>query len=478
MAAISDLQTRLQELHDNALAIRATAEGEKRDLTSEEVKELDAIFSEFDMVTGQIERFARLEQNHRVLQTPGQRRTEPDNPADRFEEDPDGVQARSPAPVNPDRPAPRNARVTEVPISDRYRGNDKGTWGWKAMGDFAQAVRRASVPGGHVDPRLDVRGQPSSYGSEGVDADGGFAVPPDFRTAIREKMMGVESLLPRTDQMVTATNSVTVPVDETTVWDTSSPQVGIQAYWTAEAGQKATSKPALQQVQVSLYKLAVLIPMTDELLEDVPAMDTYLRRKAPEKIGYMVNEAIINGTGIGQPVGITSTYNNALVVVASESGQAADTVRYGNLLDMYVRMPGPMRSNAVWVINQAVEPHLYRMVFDPSVASSVQWPVYMPPGGASASPFGTLLGRPVIVHQGSPAIGDAGDILFVDFSQYLSVTKGGGVRTDVSIHLWFDYDITAYRFVLRIGGRPWWNSAASPATGTLTLSPYIALGAR
>lgn len=486
MAAISDLQNRLQELHDTALAIRATAEGEKRDLTADEVKELDGIFAEFDMVTGQIARFSRLEANHRTLQTPGQRQTIPDNPADRQEEDPDGIQARSPA--NPQArggaasgdPGERRApRVTEVSISDRYRGNDKGTWGWKAMGDFAQAVRRASIPGGYIDPRLDVRGAaPGNYGSEGTDADGGFAVPPDFRTAIREKMMGVESFLPRTDQMVTATNSVTVPVDETTVWDTSSPQVGIQAYWTAEAGQKLTSKPALQQVVVSLYKLAVLVPMTDELLDDVPAMDTYLRRKAPEKIGYMVNQAIINGAGAGQPAGILSTYNNALVIVAAESGQPADTIRYGNLLDMYVRMPGSMRSNAVWVINQAVEPHLYRMVFDPTVGASVQWPVYIPPGGASASPFGMLLGRPVIVHQGSPALGDVGDILFVDFSQYLSVTKGGGVRTDVSIHLWFDYDITAYRFVLRIGGRPWWNSPAVPATGTLSLSPYVTLGAR
>ena len=57
-------------------------------------------------------------------------------------------------------------------------------------------------------------------------------------------------------------------------------------------------------------------------------------------------------------------------------------------------------------------------------------------------------------------------------------SKGGGVRSDVSIHLWFDYDVTAFRFVLRIGGRPWWNGPANPATGNLTLSPYIALGSR
>lgn len=484
MASIASLRDRLQQIHDDALNIRATAEGEKRDLNADETKELDALFEEFELVEGQIERFAKLETHHNALMSPQGRETEPDNPADRREEDPDGIQARSPArpqakaqddePRNPGRRA--TSSVREVPIQDRYRGNERGTWGWKGMGEFARGVRAACVPGGFIDPRLDYRGQPANFGSEGTDADGGFAVPPDFRGTIREKLQGVDSLLPRTDQMVTSSNSVTVPVDETAIWDTSSPQVGIQAYWTAEAAQKVTSKPALQNVQVSLFKLAVLVPMTDELLEDVPAMDTYLRNKAPDKIMWMVNDAIINGTGIGQPAGILSQYNNALVTVAAESGQAADTVRYGNILDLWVRLPPGSRSRAVWLINQGVEPQLFRMKFDE--ASSVPFPVYLPTNGAADSPFGTLMGRPVIINQMSPALGDAGDVMLVDLSQYLTITKGGGVRTDVSIHLWFDYDITAFRFVFRIGGRGWWNAPAQPKSGTLTMSPFVALGAR
>src|SRR5690606_7322589 len=204
-SSIQDLRVRLQEVHDNALAIRATAEAEKRDLTPQETRDLDSLLEEFDLIEGQIKRFERIEANHMALVAPQRRQTEPDNPADRAEDDPDGIQARSPAKPQANangedrEPPARRDRlsVREVPIQDRYRGTDRGTWGWRAMGEFAQAVRRASMPGGFVDPRLDVRGQPASYGSEGTEADGGFAVPPDFRTAIREKMMGVESLLPR-----------------------------------------------------------------------------------------------------------------------------------------------------------------------------------------------------------------------------------------------------------------------------------------
>jgi HK97 family phage major capsid protein len=104
-------------------------------------------------------------------------------------------------------------------------------------------------------------------------------------------------------------------------------------------------------------------------------------------------------------------------------------------------------------------------------------PAYLPPGGLSAQPYGTLMGRPVISTEAAGALGDVGDISFVDFSQYMSVLKSGGVRQDISIHLFFDYDITAFRFVLRVGGQPWWNSPIARANG-LSRSPFVTLGAR
>jgi HK97 family phage major capsid protein len=65
----------------------------------------------------------------------------------------------------------------------------------------------------------------------------------------------------------------------------------------------------------------------------------------------------------------------------------------------------------------------------------------------------------------------------VDLSQYMSVVKAGGIRQDVSIHLFFDYDITAFRFVLRVGGQPWWNAPITRQNG-LSRSPFVTLAAR
>jgi HK97 family phage major capsid protein len=54
-----------------------------------------------------------------------------------------------------------------------------------------------------------------------------------------------------------------------------------------------------------------------------------------------------------------------------------------------------------------------------------------------------------------------GDIILVDLSQYMTVTKGD-IRTDVSIHLYFDQDLTAFRFIFRVAGQPWWSNKIIP----------------
>jgi HK97 family phage major capsid protein len=96
----------------------------------------------------------------------------------------------------------------------------------------------------------------------------------------------------------------------------------------------------------------------------------------------------------------------------------------------------------------------------------------------SATPYSTLKGRPIIPTEACNTLGDKGDIILGDLSKYMTALKGGGIRTDVSMHLWFDQDILAYRFVLRIGGQPWWAAPITPRTGTNSRSCFVTLDER
>jgi HK97 family phage major capsid protein len=94
------------------------------------------------------------------------------------------------------------------------------------------------------------------------------------------------------------------------------------------------------------------------------------------------------------------------------------------------------------------------------------------------APYGTLLGRPVVPIQSCKTVGDVGDIIFASLPQYCAAVKTGGVQQDVSMHLWFDYATTAFRFILRVGGQPWWRAPITPKNGTNTLAPFVTLAAR
>ncbi|WP_349745381.1 phage major capsid protein, partial [Roseateles cavernae] len=105
----------------------------------------------------------------------------------------------------------------------------------------------------------------------------------------------------------------------------------------------------------------------------------------------------MNGSGVGQMLGILNS--PALITVAAEGSQTADTIHADNIIKMWTRMPASARRRAVWLCNQDAEGQLMQLgsVVKTAAGTAVGgMPSYLPPGGLSASPYGTLLGRPVV----------------------------------------------------------------------------------
>ena len=88
-----------------------------------------------------------------------------------------------------------------------------------------------------------------------------------------------------------------------------------------------------------------------------------------------------------------------------------------------------------------------------------------------------LLLQPEVVNEFSSAIGDLGDIVLADWSQYKLATIGG-VEAASSMHVQFLTNQMAYRFIRRVDGNSTWQSALTPYKGTKTQSPFITLEAR
>ena len=462
MNEIEKLKARLTELHEISKGIQAKADADKRDLKAEEQTELDAVMAEFDAVEADIKRRERILAQEQRLGAPQPRQSAPNPIAT-----PDPVQPRAAAPEQ-HRTGLQNTRLSTV--------QERSRWGFQSMGDFASAVRNAVVNPSGIDQRLVQNAAASTYGSEGVGADGGFAVPPEWRAEIMRLVDGEDSLLSRTDQQRIAGNSITFPTDESTAWQTTG---GIQAYWDSEASTITQSKPALQDLTIKLHRLTALVPMTEELLEDAPAMSGYVTSKAAEKIAFKVNDAIVNGTGSGQPLGLMNA--PCKIQVSKISSQVAATIHAKNIVSMWARLPAASQRNAVWLVNQDCLPQIYQLGFavtDGTTTNVGAGALYMGPGQlAGGAPSGTILGRPIVVTEACQTLGTAGDIILADLSKYLAVVKGA-IKTDTSIHLWFDQNLMAFRFVLRMNGQPWLSTAIARKNGSNTLSHVITLEGR
>ncbi len=459
---IQQMQDRLGELHESSVAIVQQSDDDSRSLNDEELALVASNTKEFDDLKVDIERRESIEAQATHLSTSKGRKTEPTG--HRITADAGTLDLADAT------EAGTHVHVQQASMRDTAR------WGWRSIGEYAMAVKQASAPGGNVDTRLEQRA-PTTFGQEGVGADGGFAVPPDFRNTINQLINGEESIAGMCDNITTSSNNATFPIDDTTAWQTTG---GILAFWDGEGDQLTQSKPNLKQNTVRLNRLTCLVPVTEELMEDAVALTSWLTQKAPQKINFKLNLAILQGTGVGQPQGILDAA--CTVSVAKESNQAADTVVPDNIIKMFSRCYAPSRSNAVWLINQDVEPQLNSMSWDwhPNVAQvgTATIPVFLPAGNLSGTPHGSLMGRPIIPTQACETVGDTGDIFLADLKQYMLLQRGGGIRADTSIHLYFDYAMTAFRFILRVGGQPWWNNTLSARDGNTTYGPFVKLDVR
>ena len=367
-------------------------------------------------------------------------------------------------------------KLNKTPINEPIyaKPKDPNEKKWKGgMGEFLQAVARASSPGGIMDNRLIYQNSASGL-NESVSSEGGFMLENDFIQDMFDVMMSESQVANRIRMIPIGANTNrlrTLGIDETSRAN-GSRWGGVQAYWIAEAETVTKSKPKFREIDMALQKLLALCYVTDDLLQDATALEAIVKQAYADEMSFKIDDAIINGSGVGMPLGVLNS--DALVTVSKEKDQAAGTIKYENILKMWSSVPARLRANAVWYINQEIEPQLYTMALNIGTGGA---PVFLPSGGASSSQYSTLLNRPIIpIEQCSP-LGKKGDIILTDPTQYIGIDKKAPTA-DVSIHVRFLYDEQVFRFIYKFNGAPYRSKPIMPYKGANALSPFVTLADR
>jgi len=308
--------------------------------------------------------------------------------------------------------------------------------GFKCLSEFAIAVKNASVSGmRNVDKRLDsLSTKAAGTGvNEGDSEYGGYLIPEEFRNQLLEIAIKKSNILSMALTIPMMTNAIHIPYVSGTDRSGGLVHGGIEFSWLDEEGAKSETRPKFGKIQLRLKKMAGLVYASDEILEDSPiSLEPLLSRMFSDALAWQLDNVFINGSGAGKPLGVLNA--PCLISVAKEAGQLADTIIFENVLKMYARMWD--KTNAVFMANDDTFQQLAQMSLSVGTAGA---PVWLPAGGASGKPYDTLFGKPLIFTEHCQKIGDAGDILFADWSQYLVGQKSGGtVQFASSIHLKFD----------------------------------------
>ena len=291
---------------------------------------------------------------------------------------------------------------------------------------------------------------------EGQDSLGGFTVPTEAYEDIMEITLEESIVRPRAQVIKLGSDAVNVP----TLTDTSHASSvfgGITCYWTGEAVDKTEKNPKVGSLGLQANKLVGFVYLSDEWMADV-AVENFLEQTFGEAVAYYADDAYVNGTGVGQPLGILNA--PATVSVAKEGGQSPDTLLHENIYKMGSRLLPQSHKKAIWLAHPDTLPQLGGLTSDVR---------YIGPGFY-------ILGKEVLWSEKCQTIGDTGDIMLTDFSKYVIADRG--LTISASKHPRFPYDETMWRFVLRTDGQPLLSSAITPKNGSDSLSPFIKLNAR
>ena len=349
-----------------------------------------------------------------------------------------------------------------------------------SVGEYCQAIREEARPTSAKNrkellQRLEnVRSFQNSFGSEDPSA-GGFLIPEIMRSELLQ--LALEESIVRSRATVIPMSTLRVPIP--TVDDTSHVSTlfgGVQFYWAEESASLTESQAKFGKVVLDAKKLTGFFKVPNELLADAPAFAGWFDTRIPAGLAWSEDVAFMTETGAGTPQGFINS--PASVQVTKESGQAASTILWENILNMYMRMLPTSLKNAVWIASIDSFKEIMTMALSVGTGGNGVMVGNFPGMAGSDAPPVNILGRPVLFTEKVPQLGTTGDINFVDLSYYL-IGDRQAVEVAASDQAFFQNDQTAYRIIERVDGRPWLQTALTPHNGSSnTLSAFVQLATR
>lgn len=178
--------------------------------------------------------------------------------------------------------------------------------------------------------------QVSDILQEGVDADGGYLVPEEYDSRLIDTLEE-ENIMRKLGRVITTSGEHKINIAATKP----------AAAWVEEGGALTFGDATFSQILLDAHKLHVAIKVTEELLYDNAfGLENYIIDQFGKALANAEEDAFLNGTGVGQPLGLFAKTGGGTTAETLTGALKAD-----DILNLIYALKRPYRKNASFIIN-------------------------------------------------------------------------------------------------------------------------------
>ena len=290
------------------------------------------------------------------------------------------------------------SKATSEPLLEKPQADEKSRKTGRASNEYKNAFWQVmrNKAGLEVKNALQI----------GSDAEGGYLTPDEFEHTLVEALEEEDIFRSLANTIQTSSGDRKIPVVATKG----------DASWVDEEGAIPESDDSFKQVTLSAYKLATMIKISEELLNDSAFdLESYVAKEFGRRIGTKEEEAFFVGDGTGKPTGILDATGGGQL---GKTTSGATAISFDEIMDLFYSLKSPYRKNATFLMNDSTVKAIRKLK---DGGGKYIWQPSMVAGTPD-----TILNRPVLTSAYMPEI-SAGNktVAFGDFKYYWIADRQG-----------------------------------------------------
>ena len=248
---------------------------------------------------------------------------------------------------------------------------------------------------------------------------GGFALPLDVSNRVIDHARALSAVWGLCRWIPVKTREWLCPINAELSRATGSRFGGFQATWgLSETTMPAPTDGKIGRVTFVQNRCLLFTQVSRDVFDDAEAVSFWVQEAAYKEISATIENTVINGAmgtvGGGGVAGPAGLIGGPATVAVPKGSTGSGAIGAPNIDSMWEALPEANSYSAVWLCNKTTAGAI------DALAVSGQWPeLQYLRAGENGWNWATLKGRPIVWSEFCPPLGDPGDLILFDPTEFI-----------------------------------------------------------